>query len=172
MSKMRRLQGFLAIGLVTLSLSAARLEAQDCRQPDEERCKAEERRKAQERRKADELRDYIKANYTKYEYLAPMRDGVKLFVAVYAPKDSSQRYPIMMLRTPYTVAPYGIDNYRRTLGPSEFFVHEGYIFADCDVRGRGKSEGTFVHVRPYIPNKTGRTRSTKPATPTIRSSSF
>jgi hypothetical protein len=155
MSKMRRLQGFLAIGLVTLSLSAARLEAQDCRQPDEERCKAEERRKAQERRKADELRDYIKANYTKYEYLAPMRDGVKLFVAVYAPKDSSQRYPIMMFRTPYTVAPYGIDNYRRTLGPSEFFVHEGYIFAACDVRGRGKSEGTFVHVRPYIPNKTG-----------------
>jgi len=150
MNKMRSLRGFLAIGLVTLTFSAARLPAQECQQSREQCRKAEE-----ERRKADELRDYIKANYTKYEYLAPMRDGVKLFVAVYAPKDSSQRYPIMMMRTPYSVAPYGTDTYRSTLGPSEFFAHEGYIFAACDVRGRGKSEGTFVHVRPYIPNKTG-----------------
>jgi len=61
-----------------------------------------------------------------------------------------------MLRTPYTVAPYGVDNYRGSLGPSEFFVREGYIFAYCDVRGRGKSEGTFKHVRPYIPDKTSK----------------
>jgi putative CocE/NonD family hydrolase len=108
-----------------------------------------------EQRKAAELRDYIRANYTKSEYLAPMRDGVRLFIAVYAPKDSSRRYPIWMMRTPYTVAPYGVDNYRESLGPSEFFVRDGYIFAYCDVRGRGKSEGTFVHVRPYIPDKTG-----------------
>ncbi|MBZ5563349.1 MAG: CocE/NonD family hydrolase [Acidobacteriia bacterium] len=116
---------------------------------------AQERQTDEERRKAEELRDYIRANYTKYEYLAPMRDSVRLFVAVYSPKDSSKRYPIWMFRTPYSVAPYGIDNYRWTLGPSESFAHEGYIFAYCDVRGRGKSEGTFVHVRPYIPNKTG-----------------
>ena len=152
---MRRLQGFLAIGLVTLTLSAARLTAQECRQPDEQRCKAEIRRKAEERQKAEELRDYIKANYTKYEYMAPMRDGAKLFVAVFAPKDTSKPYPIWMMRTPYTVAPYGVDNYRSTLGPSEFFARDGYIFAYCDVRGRGKSEGQFVHVRPFIPNKTG-----------------
>ena len=108
----------------------------------------------EQRRKAEELRDYIKANYTKSEYMAAMRDGVRLFVAVYAPKDGSKQYPIWMLRTPYTVAPYGVDNYRGSLGPSEFFVREGYLFAYCDVRGRGKSEGTFEHVRPYIPNKT------------------
>ena len=116
---------------------------------------AQERETDEQRRKAEELRDYIRANYTKYEYLAPMRDGVRLFVAVYAPKDSSKRYPIWMMRTPYSVAPYGIDNYRWTLGPSESFAREGYIFAYCDVRGQGKSEGTFVHVRPYIPDKTG-----------------
>ncbi len=90
---------------------------------------AQERSADEQRRKAEELRDYIRANYTKYEYLAPMRDGVRLFVAVYAPKDTSKRYPIWMMRTPYSVAPYGIDNYRWTLGPSEFFAHEGYIFA-------------------------------------------
>jgi len=105
--------------------------------------------------KAEELRDYIRANYTKYEYMAPMRDGTRLFVSVYAPKDSSKQYPIWMMRTPYTVAPYGIDNYREFLGPSEEFARDGYIFAYCDVRGRGKSEGKFEHVRPFTPNKTG-----------------
>ena len=70
------------------------------------------------------------------------------------PRTPRRRYPIWMTRTPYTVAPYGADNYRTTLGPSEFFARDGYIFAYCDVRGQGKSEGTFVHVRPYIPNKT------------------
>jgi len=115
---------------------------------------AQERRAADVRSKAEELRDYIKANYTKFEYKAPMRDGVRLFVSVYTPKDSSKKYPIWMSRTPYTVAPYGADTYRWSLGPSEFFAREGYIFAYCDVRGRGKSEGKFEHVRPYIPDKT------------------
>ncbi len=136
---MRKL--FRVATLVVIALSALPLAGQE-RQTDEER------------RRAEELRDYIRANYTKYEYLAPMRDGVRLFVSVYSPKDTAKRYPIWMMRTPYSVAPYGIDNYRWTLGPSESFAHEGYIFAYCDVRGRGKSEGTFVHVRPYIPNKT------------------
>src|SRR5580704_5799467 len=31
--------------------------------------------------------------YTKYEFMIPMRDGVKLFTAVYAPKDNSKPYP-------------------------------------------------------------------------------
>lgn len=136
---MRRLLGIVGIFLVVLS--SGLLAAQD-RQPTDE-----------QRRKAEELRDYVRANYTKYEYLAPMRDGVRLFLAVYTPKDSSKTYPIWMMRTPYSVAPYGVDNYRWSLGPSESFAREGYIFAYCDVRGRGKSEGTFVHVRPFIPDK-------------------
>ena len=41
-----------------------------------------------------------------------------------------------------------------SLGPSEFLAHDGYIFAYCDVRGKGKSESEFIHVRPFIPNKT------------------
>ena len=138
--KMRRLLGITAV--LVIILSGFPLAAQRCA-PGDEQC-----------RKAEELRDYIKANYTKYEYMAPMRDGVRLFVSVYAPKDTSKTYPIWMLRTPYSVAPYGVDNYRRSLGPSEFFARDGYIFAYCDVRGKGKSEGTFVHVRPYIPDKT------------------
>lgn len=89
---------------------------------------------------------YVKAHYTKYDYRIPMRDGVRLFTSVYVPKDTRERYPIMMERTPYSVSPYGIDNYPRILGPSELFTKEGFIFAYQDVRGRYLSEGVFVDV--------------------------
>ena len=92
--------------------------------------------------------DYIKANYQKYEYQIPMRDGKKLFTSVYAPKDQSKKYPIMMDRTPYNVAPYGPDTYKGSLGPSSLFLHDGYIFVYQDVRGRWMSEGTFEEMTP------------------------
>ena len=92
---------------------------------------------------------YTREHYTKYEYKIPMRDGVKLFANVYVPKDGSQRYPILMQRTPYSVAPYGIDNYRPIVGPSEAAEKEGFIFVYEDVRGRYLSEGVFVDVRPH-----------------------
>src|SRR5579859_3067114 len=87
---------------------------------------------------------YTRAHYTKYEHKIPMRDGARLFVSVYVPKDSTQTYPILMQRTPYSVAPYGIDNYRGVLGPSELAEKEGFIFVYADVRGRYMSEGTFI----------------------------
>jgi uncharacterized protein len=106
-----------------------------------------------EEKKAKDLREYIKANYTKHEFLIPMRDGVRLFTSVYTPKATSEPFPFLINRTPYTIAPYGIDNYRTTLGPSEKFAREGFIFVHQDVRGKGRSEGQFVHVRPHNPDK-------------------
>jgi putative CocE/NonD family hydrolase len=103
-----------------------------------------------------ELADYIKGNYTKREVMIPMRDGAKLFTAIYEPKDASQKYPIMLNRTPYSVAPYGAANYRPSLGPDNLFAREGYIFVYQDVRGRLMSEGVFEDVRPHIANKTGK----------------
>jgi putative CocE/NonD family hydrolase len=97
----------------------------------------------------------VKAAYTKYEYRIPMRDGKKLFTAVYVPKDTSRKYPMLMTRTPYSVQPYGIDHYRDHLGPSALFAKEGYIFVYQDVRGRWMSEGTFVNMRPHNPDKKG-----------------
>ena len=97
--------------------------------------------------------DQVRARYTKYEYLIPMRDGVKLFAAVYVPKDTSQRYPFLLTRTPYSVGPYGSDNYRGALGPSPSFEREGFIFVYQDARGRYMSEGEFQQVRPHIPDK-------------------
>ena len=95
----------------------------------------------------------VKEHYTKYEYRIPMRDGVHLFTSVYAPKDSSRSYPFLINRTPYSVAPYGVDLYRKQLGPSPEFDKAGYIFVNQDVRGRFMSEGTFVEMRPHIDNK-------------------
>jgi putative CocE/NonD family hydrolase len=97
----------------------------------------------------------VKAHYTKYEYRIPMRDGVHLFTAVYVPKDSSQTYPILLNRTPYGIAPYGVDNYRERLGPSAKFDEAGYIFVFQDVRGRYLSEGKFVEMTPHIDHKSG-----------------
>jgi uncharacterized protein len=97
----------------------------------------------------------VKARYTKYEHLIPMRDGVRLFTAVYVPKDTGQRYPILLSRTPYSCEPYGEDAYKASLGPSELFGKEGYIVAYQDVRGRWMSEGEFVNMRPHLDSKNG-----------------
>lgn len=95
----------------------------------------------------------IKDNYTKYEYRIPMRDGVTLFTAVYIPKDTTEKYPILMMRTPYRITPYGADSFPEYLGPSKHFTEEKYIFVYQDVRGRYMSEGTFLNMSPHIRNK-------------------
>src|SRR5215813_5180478 len=94
-----------------------------------------------------------RSSYNKFEYRIPMRDGVKLFTSVYVPKDTVSRYPILLTRTPYSVAPYGTDAYPRILGPSAAFTQEGYILVYQDVRGRYMSEGDFKWMTPYVPDK-------------------
>ena len=95
----------------------------------------------------------VRARYTKYEFMVPMRDGVKLFTSIYAPKDTAQKYPFLITRTPYSVGPYGVDQYRSSVGPSEHFQKEGFIFVYQDARGRYMSEGEFQQVRPFVPDK-------------------
>ena len=99
--------------------------------------------------------EYVKAHYTKSEFQIPVRDGQKLFTSVYTPKDTEKQYPIMLMRTPYSVGPYGVDNYKTNLGPSEIFSKDGYIFVYQDVRGRWMSEGEYANMRPHNPVKRG-----------------
>jgi len=97
---------------------------------------------------------WLAEHYTKYEYRIPMRDGVHLFTRVYVPKDDSQSWPIVLTRTPYALKPYGDDNY--TTNPNGSFLtlaEDKFIIATEDVRGRYGSEGGYVHVRPFNPNK-------------------
>ncbi|MDT3402701.1 CocE/NonD family hydrolase [Mucilaginibacter terrae] len=93
---------------------------------------------------------YVKTNYTKYEYQIPMRDGKKLFTSVYVPKDQSKKYPFMMDRTCYSVAPYGPDAYKPSIGPNAQFMQDGYIFVYQDVRGRWMSEGIYEEMTPEL----------------------
>jgi len=93
-------------------------------------------------------------NYTKKEATIAMRDGVKLFVSVYMPKDNSEKHPILMERTPYSCAPYGEGKYR-DLWKNHLiqYCRKGYIMVYADVRGRWMSEGEYEDVRPFNFNK-------------------
>ncbi len=99
----------------------------------------------------------LRSRYAKFEYRVPMRDGAHLFTAVYVPNDAGdrRRYPILMTRTPYSVGPYGAARYAATIGPTEAYEKEGFIFVFQDVRGAHMSEGEFVNVRPHRPAKHG-----------------
>ena len=101
--------------------------------------------------------EYVKANYTKYEHRIAMRDGKRLFTSVYIPKDASKKYPILLNRTPYSVSPYGEDQYKADIGPSPLFAKDGFIVVYQDVRGRNMSEGEFVNMTPHRPSKNGST---------------
>jgi hypothetical protein len=100
----------------------------------------------------------VKANYRKTEHAVAMRDGVKLHTTIYAPVRTNEKFPILLLRTPYGTGPYGPDSYRPFLGPSPHsyeFEKEGFIFVFQDVRGKYKSEGSFTVMRPHNPRKIG-----------------
>jgi len=102
--------------------------------------------------------NYVADNYTKKEVRIKMRDGLELFTAIYSPKDTSKKYPIVMQRTPYACAPYGADKFpARSISPNETMMKEGYIVVYQDVRGRYMSDGLYDNMRAYIPNKKNKT---------------
>src|ERR1035437_3758916 len=97
---------------------------------------------------------WIVNNYYKMERSIPMRDGIKLFTSIYIPKDSTQKHPIMMTRTPYSCAPYGEKNFKDvwSRNTKEYFLQK-YIVVIQDVRGRYMSEGEYEDIRPFKENK-------------------
>ncbi len=95
----------------------------------------------------------VRRHYHKQEFMIPMRDGVKLFTTVYSPRRTRERYPFILLRTPYSCRPYGENRYKSSLGPNKTLMDDGYIFVFKDVRGAFMSEGTFVNMTPHVPVK-------------------
>jgi putative CocE/NonD family hydrolase len=91
----------------------------------------------------------IPDNYIKEDYRIPMRDGLKLFTSVLIPADLENNSPILLCRTPYNIKTY----INRSLKYWDHFLQENYIFVFQDVRGKFRSEGDFVDVRPYISDK-------------------
>jgi putative CocE/NonD family hydrolase len=97
---------------------------------------------------------WIREHYVKIEQYIPMRDGVKLFTSIYMPRDTTEKHPILMNRTPYSCAPYGADKWRAFWDNHwSYYMREGYIIVIQDVRGRWMSEGSFVDIRPFNPEK-------------------
>lgn len=99
----------------------------------------------------------LTANYDKSEYKVPMRDGIKLHTVVYSPRDKSQEYPILMVRTPYSADPYGENLFHPPvrMAPADEFLEAGYIFVFQDGRGTFKSEGEWTNLCPVQKDKNG-----------------
>lgn len=97
---------------------------------------------------------WLKENYSKREVMIPMRDGVGLFTSIYEPVDPVTRKPlegrpIIMERTPYGTAPYGLENYDMSMTRSgSIYAANKYIIVNQSVRGTFMSEGDYVQVRP------------------------
>jgi putative CocE/NonD family hydrolase len=97
--------------------------------------------------------NYIRRYYRKKEVYIGMRDGIRLFTSIYSPKDKKQTYPILIMRTPYNSEPGGKRDFNFFMGAYTEFVEEGYIMVFQDVRGTYMSEGEFVDLRPFNPDK-------------------
>ena len=82
-----------------------------------------------------------------------MRDGTRLYTAIYSPADTLP-HPVLLLRTPYPLHPYGKGFAQSLRGAEAVFVRERYIIVYQTVRGTYRSEGDFVNLRPFEPDKT------------------
>ncbi len=91
-------------------------------------------------------------DYVKREVMVPMRDGVKLYTVVVAPR-GAKRAPMLLTRTPYN-AEKRVERNRSPFMVStlpladEVFAADGYIRVYQDVRGKYRSEGDYVMTRP------------------------
>ncbi len=90
---------------------------------------------------------WLERNYEKVEHMVPMRDGAKLYTAVYLPKDG-ENHPVMMMRTPYGLNPYGKEFHKYLRTAQGVYAENKYIIVHQNVRGTYLSEGDMVQVRP------------------------
>ena len=80
--------------------------------------------------------------FTRIEAMIPMRDGVKLYTQIYTPTRTTEPVPMLLLRTPYGIGNATPEQLAAALGELT-----DYIIVRQDIRGRFKSEGTFVMLR-------------------------
>lgn len=108
---------------------------------------------------------WLKENYTKREVMIPMRDGARLYTAVYEPKFQVEAKPIMLSRTPYSLKPYGFEAGETSAGPQAYlkgmrsdllnYAADGYVIVLQNVQGTFLSEGEFENIRPHRSGKAG-----------------
>ncbi len=94
-------------------------------------------------------------DYTRRDFMIPMRDGVKLNTVILVPK-GARRAPILLTRTPYNAKDLTSHSESSHLGPIlqgydnavETIVEGGYIRVVQDIRGKHGSEGDYIMNRP------------------------
>lgn len=107
---------------------------------------------------------WLAENYTKREVMIPMRDGVRLFTAIYEPVEGKTAkpdtawtgpeasgtgpHPIIMMRTPYSIGPYGKTFNSNLRVYMRAYAEMRYVIVLQNVRGTYMSEGQFENVRP------------------------
>lgn len=99
---------------------------------------------------SDQPEHFNKPQFAREEVMIPVRDGVKLHAVILTPKNASTPFPILMERTPYGVDEASSDGMNARYAE---LVKDGYIFVFEDIRGRYKSEGTFVMSRAMVDHK-------------------
>ena len=119
---------------------------------------------------------WLPYRYTKREYYVPMRDGVRLYTAVYEaagmargggaaiPEEGPK--PIILMRSPYPVGTYGYGGVGDLSDKIRCFAERGYVIAEQNVRGTFMSEGEFEDVRPPAGRSAGNPGATDEATDT------
>ena len=120
---------------------------------------------------------WLSYHYTKREVLIPMRDGVRLYTAIYEPREltkvgapgpsSATPPPIVLMRSPYPVGTYGYGGPGDLSDKIRCFTERGYIIVEQNVRGTYMSEGEFEDVRPLAPTSTNATLALSDATPVL-----
>jgi hypothetical protein len=88
--------------------------------------------------------------YTREEFMIPMRDGVRLHTVLLRPVGIKTPLPFLIQRTPYGVEGTTMQSFHT--GRSQL-AQEGYLYVAQDIRGRYKSEGEFVMMRPLANHK-------------------
>ncbi|HEY9551685.1 MAG TPA: CocE/NonD family hydrolase [Prevotella sp.] len=95
----------------------------------------------------------VEQAYAKREVMIPMRDGAKLYTAVYEPRSTAGKHPVLLYRTPYGCKPYGPHFAPSLTDALQHYVGKKYIIVFQDVRGRYLSEGHYENVRPVALGK-------------------
>jgi hypothetical protein len=76
--------------------------------------------------------------------MVPMRDGKRMATDVYRPKDTSKKYPIIFVRTPYNFNFWDIRNgVPRDMTAEVEAVKRGYAYVEMNERGHFFSEGEY-----------------------------
>jgi hypothetical protein len=76
--------------------------------------------------------------------MVPMRDGKRMATDVYRPKDTSKKYPIVFVRTPYNFNFWDVRNGApRDMSAELDAVKRGYAYVEMNERGHFFSEGSY-----------------------------